>query len=72
MRTSVGWFSSPSCALIYQWQSMSPSTPPWATPSARSFGSGSMRSSTARKRSCLTTSCCAPSRTCWRAAALAT
>eukprot|EP00965_Chrysotila_dentata_P150561 4974203-Pleurochrysis_carterae.AAC.1 len=19
MRTSVGWFSSPSCALIYQW-----------------------------------------------------
>eukprot|EP00965_Chrysotila_dentata_P099571 3291415-Pleurochrysis_carterae.AAC.1 len=51
---------------------MSLSTPPRATPWAQNFGSGSMRSSTAKRRSSLTTSCWAPSRTCWRSAALAT
>eukprot|EP00965_Chrysotila_dentata_P063144 2092457-Pleurochrysis_carterae.AAC.1 len=52
MRTNVGWFSSPSCALIYQIsaRNTSPSTRPRATPSARSSSSGSTRSSTARRR----------------------
>eukprot|EP00965_Chrysotila_dentata_P124996 4131472-Pleurochrysis_carterae.AAC.1 len=35
IRTSIGWFSLPSCALIYQYSKTSPSTPPRATPSAR-------------------------------------
>eukprot|EP00965_Chrysotila_dentata_P038087 1266071-Pleurochrysis_carterae.AAC.1 len=53
-------------------RSTSPSTPPRATPSARSFGSGSMRSSTARRSSPSTTSCSAPSWTCLPSAALVT
>eukprot|EP00965_Chrysotila_dentata_P022472 743876-Pleurochrysis_carterae.AAC.1 len=50
-----------------------PSTPSRGAPEfGAKFGSGSMRSSTARRRSLLTTSFWAPSRTCWRSEVLAT
>eukprot|EP00965_Chrysotila_dentata_P078521 2587547-Pleurochrysis_carterae.AAC.2 len=68
MRTNVGWFSLPSCALIYT--------------SARSTSPRAHRReglAVARRGAPLqgggafaTTSCLAPSRTCWPSAALAT
>eukprot|EP00965_Chrysotila_dentata_P130204 4305151-Pleurochrysis_carterae.AAC.1 len=51
MRTRVGWFSSPSCALIYQCSKyVALHSSKGYAPSAQSFGSGSMRSSMARRR----------------------
>ena len=58
MRTCVGWFSSPVCALIYQKSpSTSPCARPRATPSAASFSSGWRRglpTSTTSRRSSAT------------------
>eukprot|EP00965_Chrysotila_dentata_P137971 4563529-Pleurochrysis_carterae.AAC.1 len=51
MRTSVGWFSSPSFALMYQCSKYVAIHSSKGTPLARSFGSGWMWSTTARRRS---------------------
>eukprot|EP00965_Chrysotila_dentata_P026531 879138-Pleurochrysis_carterae.AAC.1 len=50
MRTSVGFSPRRRERSSTSARSTSPCTPPRATPLARSFGSGSMRSSTARRR----------------------
>eukprot|EP00965_Chrysotila_dentata_P001737 58104-Pleurochrysis_carterae.AAC.2 len=72
MRTSVGWFSLPLCALIYQCSKYVALTSSKGYAIARSSSSDSTRSSQARRWSPSTTSCSAPSRTCWPSAALVT